>query len=342
MVSLNCGLAQRQADSAPISVVGGAGFIGQRLTTKLLSAGNAVRIVDIVAPSRRDVDYRIADVRNCDDIARAIEGSRLVYNLAAVHRDDVKPVSRYREVNVEGASNITSACRILGINNLVFSSSVAVYGSGGNNVPEEQTPSPSNEYGRSKLEAEREYRDWQCEDPASRTLVIVRPCVVFGEGNRGNVYRLLQQIRARRFVIAGDGKNRKSMAYVDNVSAFLSHVITLGPGIHLYNYADKPDFSMNELVAIILHELGRPHKKPLRVPYVIGFLGGLTCDFISFSTRQSLPISAARVRKFRDTTTFSTTRLCSTGFVPPVCLRDALRYTIQHEVCNRMEGRADA
>ena len=342
MGSLSDGPAQRQSYSAPICIVGGAGFIGRRLTTRLLAGGYVVRIVDVVAPQRSDVQYRLADVRDYSGIARAIAGSRVVYNLAAVHRDDVKPASLYREANVDGASNITKACRILGINNIVFTSSVAVYGSGGNNIPEDQAPLPSNDYGRSKLEAEQEYRDWQFEEPADRTLVIVRPCVVFGVGNRGNVHRLLQQIRSRPFVIAGNGENRKSMAYVDNVSAFLTHVITLGPGVHVYNYADKPDFSMNELVATTLRELGRPRNKPFRVPYVIGLLGGLACDFLALATRKSLPISAARVRKFCSTTTFSTIRLRSTGFTPPVCLHDALRYTINQEICNRIEGSVDS
>ena len=66
------------------------------------------------------------------------------------------------------------------------------------------------------------YKDWQSEDPENRTLIIVRPTVIFGEGNRGNVYNLLNQVASRRFVMFGNGKNIKSMAYVENIAAFLS------------------------------------------------------------------------------------------------------------------------
>ena len=52
----------------------------------------------------------------------------MVYNLAAVHRDDVKSVTRYDEVNVAGATNICGVCRELGIERLIFTSSAAVYG----------------------------------------------------------------------------------------------------------------------------------------------------------------------------------------------------------------------
>ena len=60
----------------------------------------------------------------------------------------------------------------------------------------------------------------------------------------------LDQIARGRSVIVGDGRNRKSMAYVDNVAAFLAHVRDRGPGLHAYNYVDKPDLDMNRLIAL--------------------------------------------------------------------------------------------
>lgn len=344
VATLDDGPTARQTGRAPTTIVGGAGFIGRRLTAELLTKGYVVRIVDVVAPIaplRPEVEYREADVRDFDGLAQAIEGSRVVYNLAAIHRDDVRPASLYYEVNVGGASNVTRACRIMRINKLIFSSSVAVYGTGGTDISEEQPPTPSNEYGRSKLLAEQEHRDWQSEAPQDRTLVIVRPSVVFGEHNRGNVYRLLKQIVDRRFVMVGNGETRKSMAYVDNLSSFLVHVNTLGPGVHLYNYADKPDLSMNELVAIALHELGRPSTM-LRVPYIVGLLGGLACDFLAYTTRRNLPVSATRVRKFCTTTTFVAQRARTTGFAPPIRLHDALRRTIKREISDEARRTSDS
>jgi GlcNAc-P-P-Und epimerase len=47
-------------------------------------------------------------------------------------------------------------------------------------------------------------------DPRSRNLIIVRPTVIFGEANHGNVYNLLKQIASGKFIMFGDGKNRKS------------------------------------------------------------------------------------------------------------------------------------
>ena len=58
-----------------------------------------------------------------------------------------------------------------------------------------------------------------------RSLVIIRPTVIFGEGNRGNVYNLFRQIADRRFLMFGDGENKKSMAYVGNVAEFICHLL---------------------------------------------------------------------------------------------------------------------
>ena len=72
-------------------------------------------------------------------------------------------------------------------NKIIFTSSVAIYGFAPANTGEDGKPDYFNDYGRTKYLAEQVYKKWQAEDPENRTLVIVRPTVIFGEGNRGNV-----------------------------------------------------------------------------------------------------------------------------------------------------------
>ena len=64
--------------------------------------------------------------------------------------------------------------------------------------------------------------------------MIVRPTVVFGEGNRGNVYNLLRDISSGNISWV-DLENRKSMAYVGNVAAFLVRCVSFDTGIHIFN-----------------------------------------------------------------------------------------------------------
>ena len=171
-----------------------------------------------------------------------------------------------------------------------------------------------NDYGRTKWEAEKIYREWQEKDPQNRTLVVVRPTVVFGEQNRGNVYNLLNQIASGRFIMIGAGTNMKSMAYVENVVSFLQYSIDFfKPGVHVYNYVDKPDFDMNTLVSLVRAAIGKSKKTGFSIPYFAGLTGGYFFDLASFITRRSFPISSIRVKKFCATTQFETS-INKTGF----------------------------
>ena len=316
---------------ATVAVVGGLGFLGGHLVSALLSSGHDVTVVDVARSSDVNCTYRQADVGDRSSLRGALRGAEVVYNLAAVHRDDIRPIARYEEVNVLGAENVCAVCREIGVSRIVFTSSVAVYGAGGVDTSEEANPKPSNPYGRTKLLAENVHREWQDEATGIRTLVVVRPTVIFGEGNRGNVFELIRQISSQRFFMVGGGENRKSMAYVGNVSSFLVYALRLSPGVHLFNYVDGPDLSMRELVEVICLTLGRSSVPNVRIPYVVGYLGGVACDIVASLAGRSLPISAARVRKFCSTTTFSSRRVDETGFRAPFDLRGALVRTVEYE-----------
>jgi nucleoside-diphosphate-sugar epimerase len=116
--------------------------------------------------------------------------------------------SLYDEVNVKGAENVCNACLKLGIKKIIFTSSVAVYGFAPIGTDETGKINYFNDYGRTKWLAEEKYRAWLKNDPEN-SLTIIRPTVVFGEQNRGNVYNLLRQIAEGRFLMVGKGTNKK-------------------------------------------------------------------------------------------------------------------------------------
>ena len=159
----------------------------------------------------------------------------------------------------------------------------------------------------------------------------MRPTVVFGEGNRGNVYNLLRQINSGLFIMIGNGKNRKSMAYVDNISAFLVYSLSFAPGIHVYNYVDKPDYDMRTLVRKVKSVLRGENAIGPTLPYFVGLALGYVADGVAVLTRRPLPLSSIRVRKFTSNTTFSSAVYTSSGFVAPVSLEEGMARTLQHE-----------
>jgi len=216
------------------------------------------------------------------------------------------------------------------INKIIFTSSVAVYGFAPLGTNESGAIAPFNDYGRTKWEAEQVYKKWQAEDPENRTLVIVRPTVVFGERNRGNVFNLLKQIASGKFVMVGNGLNRKSMAYVENVAAFLEYSLNFKPGVHIYNYIDKPDFTMNTLVTHVNKLLGRSADIKLRLPFSLGLLIGSGFDLVAKITGKKFPISAIRVKKFCANSVYESA-IELTGFIPPVPLIEAIEKTVSFE-----------
>jgi nucleoside-diphosphate-sugar epimerase len=121
------------------------------------------------------------------------------------------------------------------------------------------------------------------------------------------------------------------MAYVGNIVAFIEYLIeTAGPNYEVYNYIDKPDLSMNELIDVVGKSLNRAVPS-IRIPYRAGMLGGYCFDILAWMFRKKLPISSVRVKKFCATTQFDSTKARSTGFIPPYTLSQGIDRTIKFE-----------
>lgn len=313
-----------------ICVIGGSGFVGSRLIELLLKNNYDVINLDKKQSPFYPEITKIANVLEPSSLNNLLEGVNTVVLLAAEHRDDVSPTSLYYEVNVQGMKNTLEAMRQNNIKNIIFTSSVAVYGLNKNNPDETHEVDPFNHYGKSKWEAELVLQQW-ARDKLDFNINILRPTVIFGERNRGNVYNLLRQIASGRFLMIGKGENKKSMAYVGNVVAFIEFLIHSNKvGYNVYNYVDKPDFSMNQLVSLVGSVLNK--KIPtIHINYQAGFLVGLGFDFLSFVTKKKYAVSSVRVRKFCATTQFDALKALNSGFKKPYSLSEGLSRTLKFE-----------
>lgn len=321
-----------------VNVIGGSGFIGTRLIRRLRNNESLTIKISDKAFSRTFPDLlTLTDVRSVEQLRETISEGSVIVNLAAEHRDDVRPISLYDDVNVGGAKNICKVAFEKGVQTIIFTSSVAVYGFAPIGTDESGEIAPFNDYGRTKYEAEQIFKAWQAETPEKRTLVIIRPTVVFGEQNRGNVYNLLRQIASGKFVMIGGGENRKSLAYVENLAAFIEHSMSFKPGVHIYNYIDKPDFTMNSLVNNVNLILGRTEKIGFRLPYAVGYLIGKGFDLVAAMTRKRFAISSIRVKKFCANSIYNTA-IFKTGFVRPVPIDQALVQTVRYEFIENHDG----
>ncbi|SPZ88655.1 NAD-dependent epimerase/dehydratase family protein [Sphingobacterium multivorum] len=314
-----------------IAVIGGSGFVGTKLI-RLLQRSPELNLINIDKNPSADhpTISVIADVMNVSALKQHLEGVDLVVLLAAEHRDDVSPVSLYYDVNVQGMRNTLEAMESNAVKRLIFTSSVAVYGLDKNNPDETFPADPFNHYGKSKWEAEQVLQLWH-QKHADWNINIVRPTVIFGEGNRGNVFNLLNQIANGKFMMIGGGNNQKSMSYIGNIIAFIHYLILHQPsGYQVFNYVDKPDFTTNDLVYHTGNILGKSIPTT-RIPYWLGMMGGYCFDVLAFITRKKLNISSVRVKKFCAVTKYDSTKAMSTGFVPPFTLEEGLGLMLKEE-----------
>lgn len=311
-----------------IYVVGGSGFVGSFLIKNLISKQKVYNLDKNKSPIFNNLTT-LGNIINKEEL-NFDSDTKCVVLLAAEHRDDVSPISLYYDVNVQGTKNVLEAMDIAGIKNLIFTSSVAIYGLNKDNPDEDHIQDPFNHYGKSKWEAELAIKEWYEKDAENKSVTIIRPTVIFGERNRGNVYNLLKQISSERFMMIGKGQNKKSMAYVGNIVALIKDRLEKNElGYHVFNYADKPDFTMTELVNVIENKMSLKLPKK-QIPYWLGMLGGYGVDILAFFTRKKLSISSVRVKKFCATTQFNADKVHSV-FKAPYTLEEGLNKTLEHE-----------
>lgn len=316
-----------------VTFIGGSGFVGTRLIELLKEDStnySKIKNIDLLQSHFHPEVTEIGDVREQACMDEKLQDTDCVILLAAQHRDDVHPTSLYYETNVGGMEKTLKAMEKNKVKRIIFYSSVAVYGLNKKNPNEEHPADPFNHYGKSKWQAEIVLQEWYKTHP-DWNINIIRPTVIFGERNRGNVYNLLKQIASGKFLMVGNGNNKKSMAYVGNIVAFTKFLMeNKTTGYNVYNYIDKPDFNMNELVGHVSKVLNK-HIPTTHFPYWLGMLGGYGFDLLAKITGKKLTVSSVRVKKFCATTEFDATKVKETGFKAPYTLGEGLARTLEFE-----------
>ena len=250
---------------------GGSGFIGAHLSCHLTSLGYTVTIAD-KSKLRPDLSFGSAQVeyQECD-VRKKIELLTesipdLVIDLSAIHRTPGHNPWEYYETNVLGAINISSWVEEKSIQNVVFVSSIAVYGVKNEIRTEKSEILPITDYGRSKAIAEQIYKNWQLRNSSKGKLRIVRPAVVFGVGENGNFTRLLRAMKFRTFVFPGGKNIVKPSAYVKDLCRSIIFSLNEEEAFIVYNFA----FPIKTTIGQICHSISSNtgYKFPKSVPLI--------------------------------------------------------------------------
>lgn len=243
-----------------VLVTGASGFIGKRLCAALAKDGWQVRAAardpslvggaGIEAAAMPDLSQRA-------DWSGLLEGVSHVVHLAGIaHAPGTLPDAVYIRINAEAVGELAEAARGKVERFLLMSSVRAQAGlSADHPITEQNMPSPTDAYGRAKLEAERMLAR------SGVAYTVLRPAVVYGKGVKGNIAALATLARTAMPLPFGGLTNRRSLLALDNLASAVSLTLAADPaGNETFLVADKQPISVADLVAAMREGLGRsPH-----------------------------------------------------------------------------------
>jgi nucleoside-diphosphate-sugar epimerase len=251
-----------------VLITGANGFLGTTIARQSLSSQISFRATDIHrSPVILGIDYDPTDVTNPSTIKPLLKDVTVVIHtagLAHIFDDAQAQKTFFNTINVTGTVNMMNAAVIVGVQHFILISSVSVYGPYTHAMYDENTQcNPVGPYALSKYNAEL------CAIEIARksgmALTILRLATLYGEGDPGNVGRLIRTLDSGRFLWIGDGSNQKSLLYKgDAARACMMVAGRPASGINIYNVSG-PACTMHEIVAGITATLGK-HPFPVRIP----------------------------------------------------------------------------
>jgi dihydroflavonol-4-reductase len=323
-----------------VLVNGASGFIGAHLVRLLVARGHPVSCLVRPTSHVRELlaagaEIVTADINDRAGVSRAIalSNARVVFHLAGLVRA-VSP-GDFMRVNAAGVEAVAAACSeqaqppVL----LLVSSLAATGPSGEAPKIESDPPLPVSDYGRSKFAGEQAAARYAGALP----ITIVRPCAVFGAGDRG-MYQIFNAVaRSGIHVVHGHGDSRISLiAVADLVECIVlaaqngERLVPDGSGRGIY-FAGAEDFSHVELGFAIAHALG---KRPPRIVPVPGGLlraAGFCGDVISRIRGRPVWVGSDKISEVLagSWTCSSEKARRQLGWLPAAPLADRLRETAQ-------------
>ncbi len=302
-------------------VTGASGFIGRQLCEALRQRG-----VEVVALSRHPAQgpwhsHLLHDLRQPlprDAFPAQVD---VVFHLAGrAHalREPGEEASAYHADNVQASLHIQQAAIAAGARRLIYFSSVKAMGDVTQGEQDERTPcAPTSPYGESKLQAERLLLARQHEIET----VILRPCMVYGEGQKGNLRTMISLMRWHLVPPLPDYANHRCMVHVQDLvqAALLAAEHPRAPG-QIYIVNDGRRYSTRDIYDAICLALGR---KPAawHIPHRLLWWMAKAGDIGGRCLRRRLPFDSQALQRLQESAEYSTEKI-----------RHELGYQPRHEL----------
>lgn len=291
-----------------ILITGSSGFVGQNLLNFL----------------NKEYEYNLLGRNELQCIsANSIDHNTIIHLAGKAH--DLKKTSEpkeYYQINFELTKKLYDAFLSSKAKKFIFISSVkAVADQADQILSEEFNPNPQTHYGKSKLMAEQYIQS--CLLPSDKSYYILRPCMIHGPGNKGNLNLLYQVVKRNiPYPLAGF-LNRRSFLSVENLCFLIKELIIrndIPSGI--YNVADDEALSTNEVVTMMCTSLNKKSRLWKISPRLITF-------FAKIGDALHLPLTTERLVKLTESYVVSNAKIkAAINKKLPLNAKEGLQLTI--------------
>ena len=321
-----------------VCVTGGTGFLGGFLVRTLLAKGTLVRVLARPSPradalASTGVEIIHGDLADADSISRAVAGADIVYHLAA--KVGSAAMQDYFATNVDGTNRVLNACAQQRVGQLVYASSLAVYGPVkederiDEDTPFDDHPDLRDPYAQSKIAADRLVSAF-----AQRTglpTAILREGFIFGPG-RALPLGIFAFRTGNTNVVFGNPQNRFPLNYVENLIDAMQAAAASsgGNGLRQFNVLDDDDLTLaryHELKSSIDHT-----KTRFSSPWPLHLASPIMETLRPIVPMGDLRLSKHQLERSLQNRCYDTRHIReAAGWQPRVSLDEAIRRTLAAE-----------
>ena len=305
-----------------ILITGIHGFVGTNLVNSLKNS-HCIYGLDIVAPEKDGVKktYSWDDL----DSGKLPEIDAIIHLAGKAH--DLKNSSSpdvYFKVNTDLNIRIYDWFLKSNAKKFIFFSSVKAAADfvPGDVLTEDIIPAPVGPYGESKIKAEEYIRSkW---DAKEKQTIILRPCMIHGPGNKGNLNLLYGIVRKGIPWPLGSFENRRSFTSVGNLTFVISELLLRDINTGIYNMGDDEALSTNELIDVICKAMGKK-------AHIWNLPKGLMTLMAKCGDKLHLPLNSERLTKLTENYVVSNAKIKSAISIKkmPFTAKEGLTKTIE-------------